>query len=593
MKNNNNKVINTTHRTDGKKLSNPWVELRLVAFGSDSVGLVEYKDRSDPVLLRMYKLIGFIGASNTTTNEMFVFKYQPPKEGQSIRDSLFVLLHCIGETERIVENGTISHMEESGERSEYNTFNVSGRVSGNWVFMCDKNPRLACRLGWVSMIYPYGFIQQSSVCVGRTTATGDHLLFQTKPVALTPKHNGQMSDKNSLLALAIERSKTDPPRVKIVVSLKVDPIIPPRENNSHIDDKVTPPEIKVVSTIQKRRGRKSKSKVELPSLVSKNRQMDGVEMRVPVSEVIPFQPNHDSPEFTGQPRVNFDPIELRELAASIAENGQTTPIPAIRVSNIPGKNYELTDGERRWRAIQMVEGLDTVRILLETHETKKDQHLASLIHNFNRVGHTPLEFSNALQLQINAGETIQRLAILLGMKEHSIRKFLWLQRLHPELRPLLDPPTPKNDRIRINEGVELGRLALDRQVEIWNNAKVEKSRRLVMLKIRQEGKDFVVNKRTKSDSVNRPRKIQNKLTIMHGLVTELSSLTVNDWKRYIELSGSVGDTGVAIPESKQLADFTQQIEATRQKMSKALFETRKSSSLVSNQLELETTVVPK
>ena len=587
-----------------KIASNPWVELRLVAFGSDSAGSLDCKNKSDPLLLRMYQGIGFMTASNVTTSEMFVFKYQPPQEGQSVRDSIFTLFHCVGSIERIVENGTLSYMEQSGQRSEYIVFNAHGKRSSNWVFVCDRNPRLDCHLGWVSVEYPHGFIQRGSTCIGRAAAAGDHLGDSVTLMAADAAAKKKPDTMLNRIAGAVEKLKvSSPPKAKIVpapeaviVPPVITPVLKPKVEPEKVKIVVpppTPPAAVQAPIVPKKRGRKPRSKVELPSLVSKNRQMNGVEMRVPISEIIPFQPSHENPEFTGQPRVNFDPVELRELAASIAENGQTTPIQAIRVTNVPGKKYQLTDGERRWRAIQMVEGLDTARILLETYETKKDQHLASLIHNFNHVGHTPLEFSNALQLQINAGETIQRLAVLLGMKEHTIRKFLALQRLHPDLRPLLDPPTPKKDRIRINEGVELGRLAQDRQIEIWGKAKAESSRRLVMMKIKQEGAEFVVNKRTRSDSVARPRKIQHKLTMMHALVIEFSELKVADWRRYLELRGFAADVGGTIPESKQFADFVLHMEVIRQRITSAVFEARKSlNSAAAKPLELDASPLP-
>src|SRR5579863_7676930 len=58
-----------------------------------------------------------------------------------------------------------------------------------------------------------------------------------------------------------------------------------------------------------------------------------------------IRPNHL------QPRKNFDPEKLSELAQSIKENGQVQP---IIVSKDPGTGaFELIAGERRLRAAQL------------------------------------------------------------------------------------------------------------------------------------------------------------------------------------------------------------------------------------------------
>ncbi len=61
-----------------------------------------------------------------------------------------------------------------------------------------------------------------------------------------------------------------------------------------------------------------------------------------------------------QPRLQFEPGKLRELAASIKENGVLQPIVVRR----SGGGYEIVVGERRWRAAQQV-GLERIPAIVQ------------------------------------------------------------------------------------------------------------------------------------------------------------------------------------------------------------------------------------
>src|SRR3990172_4422006 len=60
-----------------------------------------------------------------------------------------------------------------------------------------------------------------------------------------------------------------------------------------------------------------------------------------------------------QPRKHFDDEKLKELAASIKEQGVIQPI----IVHKAGSGYELIAGERRWRASRLA-GLKTVPALV-------------------------------------------------------------------------------------------------------------------------------------------------------------------------------------------------------------------------------------
>ena len=63
-----------------------------------------------------------------------------------------------------------------------------------------------------------------------------------------------------------------------------------------------------------------------------------------------------------QPRREFDPTAMQELANSIAQLGIVQPITLRQVAD---NRYQIVAGERRWRASQMA-GLTTIPAYIKT-----------------------------------------------------------------------------------------------------------------------------------------------------------------------------------------------------------------------------------
>lgn len=91
----------------------------------------------------------------------------------------------------------------------------------------------------------------------------------------------------------------------------------------------------------------------------------------------------------GQPRIRFDKTALRELAASIQEQGVLQP---LLVRRVPG-GYELIAGERRLRAARMA-GLERIPVLCRRVEDDRKLELA-LIENIQRENLNPIEEAQA------------------------------------------------------------------------------------------------------------------------------------------------------------------------------------------------------
>jgi ParB family chromosome partitioning protein len=86
-----------------------------------------------------------------------------------------------------------------------------------------------------------------------------------------------------------------------------------------------------------------------------------------------------------QPRKDFSPDALRELADSIKEQGIVQPL-IVRERN---GHLELIAGERRWRAAQLL-GLTEVPVILRQADDRAVLELA-LIENLQRENLNPLE----------------------------------------------------------------------------------------------------------------------------------------------------------------------------------------------------------
>lgn len=125
----------------------------------------------------------------------------------------------------------------------------------------------------------------------------------------------------------------------------------------------------------------------------------GPEKRAALSiPIAGIRPNHL------QPRKNFNPEKLSELAQSIKENGLAQP---IIVSRDPGgETYELIAGERRLRAAQLA-GLAHIDAVVKDPMPDKQRLAIAIIENIQREDLNPIE---------------QALAYLRLMKEFSINQ---------------------------------------------------------------------------------------------------------------------------------------------------------------------------
>ena len=129
-----------------------------------------------------------------------------------------------------------------------------------------------------------------------------------------------------------------------------------------------------------------------------------------------IEPNPD------QPRRDFDPEELEELAESIRTHGVIQP---LTVREMPNGYYQIIAGERRWRASRLA-GLEEIPAVIIEADDKKAMELA-LIENLQRSDLNPVEEANGYDSLIREyGLTQEEAAARVGKSRPAVANALRL-----------------------------------------------------------------------------------------------------------------------------------------------------------------------
>jgi len=159
-----------------------------------------------------------------------------------------------------------------------------------------------------------------------------------------------------------------------------------------------------------------------------------------------------------QPRTNFEEKTIKQLAESIAESGLLQPITVTKI----GTKYEIIAGERRFRAMQLL-NKSKVPVLLRNVDNAEKLELA-LIENIQRENLNPVEeaqaYSNLMQ---KFGYTQDALAKKLGKERSTIANMLRLLKLPERVRLYL-----QDGRISVGHAKVL--LSLDKEKQILDIA---------------------------------------------------------------------------------------------------------------------------
>lgn len=134
-----------------------------------------------------------------------------------------------------------------------------------------------------------------------------------------------------------------------------------------------------------------------------------------------------------QPRREFKPELLEELAASIKQHGVLQPIVVRKVGE---EKYQIIAGERRWRACQLA-GLSEIPALIKTSSNQDATSLA-LIENIQREDLNVIEEARALARLVDEfSMTHQQVAEAIGKSRTAVTNTLRLMGLNEEVKTLL------------------------------------------------------------------------------------------------------------------------------------------------------------
>ncbi len=156
-----------------------------------------------------------------------------------------------------------------------------------------------------------------------------------------------------------------------------------------------------------------------------------------------------------QPRRNFDPEELNNLANSIREFGILQPITVTKVETESELGtevaYQLIAGERRWQASKLL-GLERIPAIIRQVNLEKERLELAVLENVQRADLNPIEAARAYaRLQDEFSMTQREIAARLGKSREVVANTM----------RLLGLPTVVQDAISRNQISESqGRLLL-------------------------------------------------------------------------------------------------------------------------------------
>ena len=139
---------------------------------------------------------------------------------------------------------------------------------------------------------------------------------------------------------------------------------------------------------------------------------------------LPIEKVHPNPD---QPRRDFSPEDLDDLAASIAERGIIQPL-IVRKDPTTVGGYQIVAGERRWRAAQRAK-LHSVPVLIRDFNDQEVLEVA-IIENIQRSDLNSVEEALGYrQLMDKFGHTQEKLSDALGKSRSHIANILRLLNL--------------------------------------------------------------------------------------------------------------------------------------------------------------------
>ncbi|MBN1447176.1 MAG: ParB/RepB/Spo0J family partition protein [Bacteroidetes bacterium] len=216
-----------------------------------------------------------------------------------------------------------------------------------------------------------------------------------------------------------------------------------------------------------------------------------------------------------QPRSDFDPQELRELAQSIRENGLVQPVTVRRWND----GFQLISGERRVRACREA-GITHIPAYVRQVESDEEMLELALVENIQRSTLNPVEIAHSYQQLVETyGHAPENIARRVGKDRSTVVNFIRLLKLPRKILASLQ----KNE-ITVGHARALITLPDERaQLHIWQrivrqSLSVRKTEELVNSIYRQSPPPAPHKKKTSSSRSSTPHleELSEKLKPVYG-----------------------------------------------------------------------------
>lgn len=171
-------------------------------------------------------------------------------------------------------------------------------------------------------------------------------------------------------------------------------------------------------------------------------------------------------------RKEFDGQKLKELSASIRDNGLAQPI-TVRPQ---GDLFQIVCGERRFRAVKTILGWEEISCIIRELDDEQASAIM-LAENVQRVDLNPMDEAVGYKKRMEAfGWSVKITAVKASVSDTRVRSRLRLLSLVPEAQHLL-----KHNNLPIGFGEELSPLDVNRQriALRWLNSQARRPSRRV------------------------------------------------------------------------------------------------------------------
>jgi len=304
---------------------------------------------------------------------------------------------------------------------------------------------------------------------------------------------------------------------------------------------------------------------KLPPLLTEEEKLEKKRLgEMPNGMVINIPLNRIRP-MPDQPRVYFDAVKIARLTRSIKKHGQRKPAEVKWLPDDPRYYCELIDGERRWMAAEKA-GRSTLRCLITYVADKKQQFVYSVISNFGREGHTPLEIANSINRLFKDGWSYVDIADAFGQSLSWVYQHVKVALLASEVQAMMDPSSSKKDHnLKLLTALQLIyfpselQIALAREV-IKENMPVIVARQYIRKRAKEEGfPPTDPNRSPRKDYAN----LQSSLHIMKDRMRLLLHIdphelsTIFRYRDPIDITNALKDSEVL---SGQIEDFKKNLQ---------------------------------